>query len=329
MKKRHNRPISAVIKEYLDKGGGKVTAARKEIKWRFDAQEWKYQKQILLAFLQSGKLDREWAYGKLYACWDDCFIPILQKLWEEHLEKQLSWLVIRFFPIDYLKKEFKNLSEGRNYYHLYERLSGEGDFVLDRARLNEADLLSVRHQLGETITDDEIMDLFFLLIYKLCRWAYNYKLRTRATLFVTARGHQLLTLFDNPMVERMMIAIDEGLGRPTVANELTQWMQDVTIRFTYEIGEMESCFQTGQAEYVRKMMSEYCLKHIAKKYKKVWDTFNLKNQQLFLNDLEVRHAARMAHMENARRELVERMPNSFSRKLIEDFNLEVVDSAPF
>lgn len=77
------------------------------------------------------------------------------------------------------------------------------------------------------------------------------------------------------------------------------------------------------------MMSEYCLKHIAKKYKKVWDTFNLKNQRLFLNDLEQRHAARMAHVENARRELVERMPNSFSRKLIEDFDLEVVDSAPF
>ena len=325
MKRRHNRPISAVIKEYLDKRGRKVTAARKEIKWRFDAQEWKYQKQILLAFLQSGKLDREWVYGKLYACWDDCFIPVLQKLWEEHHEKQLSWLVIRFFPIDYLKKEFKNLSEGRNYYYLYQRLSGEGDFALDRTRLNEADLLSMRHQLGETITDDEIMDLFLLMIYKLCKWAYNFRFRTWGTLFITASGHQLLTLFDHPMVERMMMMID----RPSVANKLTQWMQDVTIRFTYEEGEMESCFQTGRAEYVRKMMSEYCLKYIAPKYKKVWDTFNLKNQQLFLDDLERRHAARMAHVENARRELVEGMRNSSTRKLIKDFDLEIVDSAPF
>ena len=180
--------------------------------------------------------------------------------------------------------------------------------------------------MGETITDDEIMDLFFLMIYKLCKWAYNFRFRTWGTLFITASGHQLLTLFGHPMVERMMMMI---IDRPSVANKLIQWMQDVTIRFTFEYGEMKSCFQTGQAEYVRKMMSEYCLKYIAKKYKKVWDTFKLKNQQQFLDDLEQRHTARMAHMENARRELVEGMPNSFTRKLIEDFDLEIVDSVPF
>lgn len=136
--KKHNMPIATVIKGYMDKSGGKVSASRKEIERRFYALDWKYQKQILFAFLRSGKSDREWAYSKLYTVWDKCFIPALQELWEKYHEKELALLVIRFFPTDYLKKEYKNLSEGRNYYFLYQRLCDDKDFVLDRTRLNES-----------------------------------------------------------------------------------------------------------------------------------------------------------------------------------------------
>ncbi len=69
-KRPHNKPISVAIIGYMNKTGGKVTASRKEIERRFDALDWKYQKQILFAFLQSGATDREWAYRKLYTFWD-------------------------------------------------------------------------------------------------------------------------------------------------------------------------------------------------------------------------------------------------------------------
>ena len=95
-KRTHNRPISIAIKGYLDKDGGKVTASRKEIEWRFNALDWKCQKQILFAFLQSGMSDRKWAYKKLYALWDDCFIPQIKDLWESYHEIEVSWLIIRF-----------------------------------------------------------------------------------------------------------------------------------------------------------------------------------------------------------------------------------------
>lgn len=94
---------------------------------------------------------------------------MLQELWEQHHELQLSWLVINFFPVEYLKKNMDSLSKDRNYYFLYQRLCDDSDFVLDRTRLSETDLLAVKCKLGETITDGDVKDLFFLLMYKLCK----------------------------------------------------------------------------------------------------------------------------------------------------------------
>ena len=87
-KRKHNGPISTAIKGFLDKEGGKVSASRKEIMKRYVGLDWRYQKQILYAFLESGMSDRDWAYRRLYADWDDCFIPVLQGLWEKYHEKQ-------------------------------------------------------------------------------------------------------------------------------------------------------------------------------------------------------------------------------------------------
>jgi hypothetical protein len=46
----------------------------------------------------------------------------------------------------------KELSEGRNYYFLYRRLRDDPDFVLDKTRLDEADLLEARYISGEKIS---------------------------------------------------------------------------------------------------------------------------------------------------------------------------------
>ena len=60
-KRRHNQPIATVIKNYLNKDSCKVKLSRNEIEWRFNALDWRYQKQILFGFLQSGPSDRKWA----------------------------------------------------------------------------------------------------------------------------------------------------------------------------------------------------------------------------------------------------------------------------
>ena len=79
-----NRPIASLIKLYLDKKSGKVSEARKEIQKRFDYLDWKDQKRIILAFLQSGKSDREWAYGKIYRQWDVCYFEPVKALWQKY-----------------------------------------------------------------------------------------------------------------------------------------------------------------------------------------------------------------------------------------------------
>jgi len=65
-----NHPIATVIKNYVNKKSGKVSESREEIKWRFKALDWKYQKRILSAFLESGISDRDWAYGMVLDYWD-------------------------------------------------------------------------------------------------------------------------------------------------------------------------------------------------------------------------------------------------------------------
>ena len=76
-KQKHNTPIATVIKNYLDKKGGKVTKARDEIKNRFFALDWRYQKKILAAFLCSCKSDREWASRRMFSLiWQRTSTPI-------------------------------------------------------------------------------------------------------------------------------------------------------------------------------------------------------------------------------------------------------------
>lgn len=323
--RRHNLPISRVIKGYLDKDGGKVAASRKEIEWRFNALDWRYQKQILFAFLQSGMSDRKWAYKKLFAFWDDCFIPVLKDLWEQYHEMELSWIVIRFFPTDYLKKDFKNLNKGRNYYFLYQRLRDDADFVLDRTRLDEADLLAVKYELGENITDGYVMDLFFLLIYKLSKGVYDF----RAWRAIGCLGPDpVLTIFCSSKVESLINLINARLERYSLVKMMREWMNLVTCNFMKEYGEDGSCLWMAEND-LRWMMKKSCLEYIAPEYCSVWDTFPLWDQQRFLDYLENRnnwHVQGEMSETQTRDELMKSLlESSCSRQLVERFDLEIVD----
>ena len=62
---KRNVPIATLIRNYINKKSGKVSDSRDEIKKRFDGLDWRDQKKILAAFLESCTSDRGWAYGKL------------------------------------------------------------------------------------------------------------------------------------------------------------------------------------------------------------------------------------------------------------------------
>ena len=72
---RRNTPIATLIKDYINKKSGKVSDSRKEILWRFKYLDWKDQKKIIRAFLDSSKTDRQWAYSTMLDYWDKSFEP--------------------------------------------------------------------------------------------------------------------------------------------------------------------------------------------------------------------------------------------------------------
>ena len=326
-KRKHNTPIATVIKNYLDKGGGKVSVSRNEIEWRFNALDWRYQKQILFAFLQSGPSDRKWAYKKLYSIWDDCFIPVLQELWEQYHELQLSWLVINFFPVDYLKKNMDILSKDRNYYFLYLRLCNDCDFVLDRARLNETDLLAVKFKLREIRTDSDVKDLFFLLIYKLCKGVYGYGVWKK----VNYKADQsILAIFGNSRILNMLHLIKYELKRPYLVEKIQDWMHLVTDRYRDKYGNTEPFLYYGGDDSFRDTMIQHCLEYIAPEYTEVWNKFDPNDQHQFLADIEKRHRNNvlLEDPENIERYEFEAefLENDSVRKLYESFDLETENS---
>ncbi len=113
---KHNTPASTLIKNYSNKKSGKVTVARYEIQQRFNGMEWIHQKKILDAFIQGTNSDREWASRIMFKCWDKSFIPVVKTLWEQYHERPISWLIIRYFPIEYIRQNMDSLSEGAKLF---------------------------------------------------------------------------------------------------------------------------------------------------------------------------------------------------------------------
>ena len=85
--KANKVPIATIIKWFVERKNGKVVESRKEIQRRFDGLDWSVQKKVILAFLNSGKTDREWVYEQLIWFWDEAFLPKVKEVFEKYHEK--------------------------------------------------------------------------------------------------------------------------------------------------------------------------------------------------------------------------------------------------
>lgn len=167
-KKKRNTPVVTLIRNYKDKKSGKVTVSREEIQWRFKCLDWKDQKIILVAFLNSGKVDREWAYSQLLDNWDDSFMPLIIELWETYHETKCSWLVIRYSPLEYVKKHMNEFDGERDYFFICLRLAMDVNYIINRSMLSKRDYLAVVYHTGRNITDNEAHDILFGIIHDCC-----------------------------------------------------------------------------------------------------------------------------------------------------------------
>ncbi len=157
-----------MIKNYVNKKSGKVTDSRQEIQRRFDYLDWKDQKKIISAFLESGKTDRQWAYSKALNYWDESFVPRIKELWEQLHEKMCSWVVIHHFPLEYLSQNIDKFTDDRDYFFICMRIAGDKSFVIDRDRLSKTEYLAVLYHKGRTIDTTEAETLLFDVVHDIC-----------------------------------------------------------------------------------------------------------------------------------------------------------------
>ena len=177
---KRNVPIARLIKDYIDKKNGKVSESRKEIQWRFKHLDWKDQKKIILAFLDSCKTDRQWAYTMALGLWDKSFEPRIKELWEQFHEERCSWIVVRNFPTEYILENIEKFTHRRNYFFICMRLANDKNFVLEKDKLSNTEYLAVAYHTGRCIKEDEGRGILYNIIHDVCLDNNNFSLDRNA-----------------------------------------------------------------------------------------------------------------------------------------------------
>ena len=255
---KHNTPAATLIRNYQNRKSGKVTVSRREIQQRFNGMEWRHQKKILLAF-------------------------------EQYHEISLSWLILRYFPKEYLKDNMDSLSKGRNYYYLCQRLIDEEDFCVDKNRLYESDMMQLFKIMKTPVSDDAIIEVFFSMVAKICKGVY--KSSHMYNWDKDDYGHSELSILSNRKVSNILFDIEYAQGHDS------------------------------QHEYLS-LIKKYCLKHLYLDETGVEEIdYELQSSQMYGKkmDLMTLHSI-LNNMQ---------MANPAIYKLMNSFSLEIVVPLPF
>lgn len=132
-----NESISVLLKDFINKKGGRVAESRIKLRDRFSKQSSQIQRKILKAMLHASKQDRMWVYNRLNYSWDGFFFEDVQDLWEQYHEKECGTVVIKHFPKEYVYDNLSSLDIQGNYTNLCIKLIHHPKFQIDKERLKE------------------------------------------------------------------------------------------------------------------------------------------------------------------------------------------------
>ena len=255
--KKRNTPIVTLIKNFVNKRSGKVTESREEIQRRFDYLDWKDQKKIIMAFLDSGKKDRQWAYSKTLDYWDKSFEPKMQELWESLHEEKSSWTVIRYFPVEYLSKNIEKFTEERDYYFVCLRLAKDKAFEIDRSKLSNTDYLAVLYHTGRSIEEKEAGSLLYENVHSICLDCDPYFALDK---YASVSKGTIISPISFKKVSLALYYIKK-LGLSSLASEFEQWNKKV-MESEFESPEFKAIpiYDIDEVAYIHQMI------HIARKY---------------------------------------------------------------
>ena len=217
---RRNTPIATLIRRFTDKKSGRVAESRTEIQQRFDHLDWKDQKKLIVAFLQSCRSDREWIYKKLPYFWDSSFEPAVRELWETLHEPTCAWAVIRHFPTDYLTSHLDTFTGRRDYYFICLRLATDPAFVIDRAKLSTTDYLAVLTHTHRRLEEADAQELLYTLMHDICiQDIYDGRLLER---YVASWHNRVVSPADMQPIALALYYLRE-LDCEEVAESFEQW----------------------------------------------------------------------------------------------------------
>ena len=255
--KKRNTPIVTLIKNFVNKRSGRVTESREEIQRRFDYLDWKDQKKIVLAFLDSGKKDRQWAYAKTLEYWDKSFEPKMQELWESLHEEKSSWTVIRYFPVEYLSKNIEKFTEERDYYFVCLRLAKDKAFEIDRRKLSNTDYLAVLYHTGRSIEEKDAGSLLYENVHNICLDCDPYFALDK---YASVSKGTIISPISFKEVSLALYYIKK-LGLSSLASEFEQWNKKV-MESEFESPEFKAIpiYDIDEVAYIHQMI------HIARKY---------------------------------------------------------------
>ena len=255
--RKRNTPIATLIKNYINKKSGKVPESRKEIQRRFDYLDWKDQKKIMHAFLESGKADRLWTYSKLVDNWDKSFEPRIKELWEQSHEGISSWVVIRYFPTEYLSQNIDKFTDDRDYYFICLRLAEDKSYIIDRSKLSITDYLSVLYHTDRPLSAYEARDLLYKTVHDICTENDDY---TQLSLYPYIGEDDIISPINFQNVN-LAIYYLRKMGLTAVVRQFETWNEEVQ-RAVSSSSEYKAVLTADLSEY----MKHEATAKIAKKY---------------------------------------------------------------
>jgi len=269
--KKRNTPIATLIKDYINKNSGKVSDSRNEIQRRFDYLDWKDQKKIVLAFLESGKTDRQWAYSKALDYWDKSFEPKIKELWEHLHEEKCSWAVIRHFPVEYLSQNIDKFTDDRDYYFICLRLAENSEFEINKEKLSNTDYLAVLYHTGRSVDVNEAEALLYENVHKICLDSDPYFALDR---YANASKGHIISPSSFKDVSLVLYYLRK-LGCSHIVWQFEEWNKQVQEEI-FDSSEFKaiSVFDIDEYDYRRRMINiarKYAYLALDDKYKKSSD----------------------------------------------------------
>ena len=286
-----NNPIATVIKNYVNKKSGKVTDSRNEIQRRFFGLDWKDQKKIMAAFLDSGISDRDWAYSRLLDLWDASFEPQVLKIWETYHEEKCAWVIIRHFPKEFIKKHVNTFDEGRDYYFICRRLVDDADFVIDKERLSNTDYLMALSHGHRHIADEEATDILYSIVKDICfHWCASMELSRH----FSPRRYEMMAATDFANISIALYYL-EKMGNDNVVSEFHLWEKGVQTTVCqsedYKALEKEPLSDYDYKEKLAALFQKQLFYNLPAKYKTMTDeeydkSFETNNAHSWIGNVE-------------------------------------------